>query len=196
MSGLRMWALLLGLVLAASVVADPAQAARQRSYEDPEDSHGNLDIVKISGFRVRTAEHGVVYRTLLRMQDEWLDQDVDIEFYYREIGARFPSWCDDDCSGDYVGWIYYDTEQGKIRATGYEPVNCDCVDMAWPVGRSDGSSIWIDIPETFLYDGTHRYEIEFIARSQVQAEPVALPVCVTACRDNVRRLSFPTRRTS
>lgn len=191
----RVAALLLALAV-IPISGSSAQAAGQQTYEDPDDSRGNLDIVKISGFRLRTADHGVVYRTVLTTQDEWLDQDVDIEFYYREVGARFPSWCGDDCSGDYVGWVYFDAAQGKIRARGYEPVNCDCTSVEWPVGRSNKSSIWIDIPETYLYAGSHAIEIEFIAQSQRQAEPLPLPVCITVCRDDVGPLNFRTRRTN
>lgn len=177
------------VVLLVSLLPAPAAAARQ-TYRDPDDSRGNLDVLQVTGTRVLT-DYGPGFRTTLTMEDEWLDEELEIEFYYNELGAKFPRGCGDDCSGDYYGWLYYDESAGEIRASGYEPVNCDCAEIEWPVGRADEHSVWFDIPEVSLYDGTYAYEIEFMARSQRQTEPVSLARCILACNDSVGPLRFP-----
>ena len=184
-------ALLAGVAL-VSILVVPGEAHGGRTYRDPDDAQGNLDAITISGERRVSSNDGLVFRTRLTMQDEWLDEDLEVEFSYRELGARLPRSCGDDCSGHYAGWLYYDPDEGRIRASGYEPVNCDCADMEWPAGRAGSRSVWFDIPESWLYPGTYAYEIEFTLMSQKQAEPAELPICLSGCSDAIRPLIFGT----
>ena len=181
--------LLLGALLAVSMWS-PSQAGRSHSYSDPDDSRGNLDVVKVSGSRILTPE-GIAFRTVITMEDNWLDHEIDLDFNLTERGARWSS-CGGECTGKYYGDINYDPQAQAIRAQGFEATKCGCIDVEWPVGRYDSRSLWFDLPESYLYDGTYAMELGLSTESPRQTEPIVAPICMTRCRDEVERMEFPT----
>ncbi len=184
---------MLAVLVATILLPTTAMATEEvQSYRDPDDSRGNLDVLRVTSKRVVTAS-GVAFRTTLYMEDAWDDEDLDVEFFFTELGARW-SRCGDDCSGSYYGYMYYDEQERRLRATGFESNNCGCPDLEWRIGRSGSRSVWFDIPEPFLYDGTYAYEIDLETYSVKQEEPLAAPVCLSNCRDQVEHLRFSIDR--
>lgn len=196
-----MRAVVLGLV---AVLLFPMGAAGARppvalSYEDPDDTGGPLDVLRVT--RTDVSHYGGLhYQHRIDFQQRWEDDTVAIELYLHERDFRRSPLCEaDTCTGTWVGEVYED-ERGNLQAYMAEVSNCDAcsVDFEIPVREEDGS-ILVLVPRALLYAGRHWYTLQFRtqfsnllgANASVECR---LELCEDYAADDETTMRFPVGR--
>lgn len=180
--------LLVSVAAATIAFSGVAVAGPERPivYEDPDDTDGPLDVLRLTRTLV-THEGERHYAHRVHFQERWEDDEVHLVFSATTHDFRVPSWCEeDDCTGDWEGHVFED-EDGTLRGNILEVSNCnDCQPWSLDVSAAPDGDVVFFLPRDLFYRGTDRYLMQLETQFDNTFRTNAEPACrVLVCHDEV-----------